>query len=41
LVIHRQCVNRVGSRRTTPFHHARAFFSGLSRRYLLRAQRRM
>src|SRR6266568_8661197 len=41
LVIHCQCVRRVGSRRTTPFHHARAFLNDLSRRYLLRAQRRM
>ena len=41
LVIHCQCVNRVGSRRTIPFHHARAFLNDRSRRYLLRAQRRM
>jgi hypothetical protein len=41
LVIHCQCVKRVGSRRTTPFHHARAFLNDRSRRYLLRAQRSM
>ena len=41
MVVHCQWLRRVGSRVTTPFHHAMARLNARSRLYFLRAHRRM
>ena len=41
MVVQLQCTNRLGSRCTTPFHHAMALLNDRSRLYFLRAHRRM